>query len=91
MRAVWRVGPEVAWVDDEKERVAVLDLDSPDQLPLVLTQTSAVIWLCVDGASTDDEIVMRVAEEYEVNADDIREQVLAFLTELDQRHLIVRT
>ena len=91
MNVVWAIGPEVAWVDGEEDRVAVLDLDRPDELPLVLTQTSAVIWRCVDGTSGDDEIVMRVAAEYEVNADEIREQVLAFLTELGQRHLIVRT
>jgi hypothetical protein len=35
--------------------------------------------------------VTRVADEYEVNPDAIREQVLAFLGDLAERHLIVRT
>ena len=91
MSAKWRVGPEVAWVDDEGDRVAVLDLDRLDQQPVVLTESSAVIWLCIDGTSTDEDLVTRVAAEYEVNPDAIREQVLAFLGDLAERHLIVRT
>ena len=91
MSPVWRIGPEVAWVDGEADRVAVLDLDRLDQQPVVLTDSSAVIWLCIDGASTDQELVTRVAAEYEVNPDAIREQVLAFLGDLAERHLIVRT
>jgi hypothetical protein len=89
----WRIGPEVAWVDGdgEADRVAVLDLDRLDQPPFVLTDSSAVTWLCIDGTATDDELVTRVAAEYEVNPDAIREQVLAFLGDLAQRHLIVRT
>ena len=59
--------------------------------PSVLTDTSAVIWLYIDGRSTDEEIVTQVAAAYEVNPDEIREQVLAFLGDLAQRHLIVRT
>jgi hypothetical protein len=87
---VWHVGPEVAWTDGDG-RVAVLDLDRLDQPPVVLTDSSAVIWLCIDGAAADEELVTRVAAEYEVNPDAIREQVLAFLGDLAQRHLIVRT
>ena len=91
MSAVWRIGPEVAWVDGEGDRVAILDLDRLQEPAVVLTDTSAVIWLCVDGTSTDEQIVTQVAAEYEVNEDVIREQVLAFLGDLAQRHLIVRT
>ena len=87
----WRIGPEVAWVDSEPDRVAVLDLDRLDQPAVVLTETSAAIWLSIDGASTDEQIVTQVAAAYGVNPDDIREQVLAFLKDLEQRHLIVRT
>jgi hypothetical protein len=50
-----------------------------------------VIWLCIDGTSTDEQVVTQVAAAYEVNPDEIREQVLAFLGDLAQRHLIVRT
>lgn len=93
MSPAWRIGPEVAWVDGDGEaaRVAVLDLDRLGQPPVVLTDSSAVIWLCIDGASTDEALVTRVAAEYEVNPDAIREQVLAFLGDLAERHLIVRT
>ena len=90
MNAVWNIGEEVAWVD-EADRVALLDLERLDRPPVVLTDTSAVIWLCVDGRSTDEEIVTQVAAAYEVNPDEIREQVLAFLGDLAQRDLIVRT
>ena len=90
MSAVWRIGPEVAWTDGG-ERVAILDLDRLDQPPFVLTESSAVIWRSIDGTATDDEIVTQVAAAYEVNPDEIREQVLAFLGDLAERHLIVRT
>ena len=90
MSAVWRIGPEVAWTDGG-ERVAILDLDRLDQPPFVLTESSAVIWLSIDGTATHDEIVTQVAAAYEVNPDEIREQVLAFLGDLAERHLIVRT
>ena len=90
MSPVWGIGPEVAWVD-EADRVALLDLDRLEQPAVVLTDTSAVIWLCIDGTSTDKEIVRQVAGAYEVNPDEIGEQVLAFLGDLEQRHLIVRT
>ena len=90
MSPVWGIGPEVAWVD-EADRVALLDLDRLDQPAVVLTDTSAVIWLCIDGTASEDEIVTQVAAEYEVNEAAIREQVLAFLGDLAQRHLIVRT
>ena len=85
-----RIGPEVAWVDGEDDRVAVLDLDRLEDPAVVLTDTSAVIWRCLDGTSTDEQIVTQVAAAYEVNPDDIREQVFAFLGDLEQRHLIVR-
>ena len=92
MSGACRIGPEVAWVEDaEHDRVAVLDLDRLGHPAAVLTDTSAVIWLCVDGRSTDEEIVTQVAAAYEVNPDEIREQVLAFLGDLAQRDLIVRT
>ena len=91
MSAVWRIGPEVAWVEGEPDRVAVLDLDRLEEPAVVLTDTSAVIWRCLDGTSTDEQIVTQVAAAYEVNADEIREQVLAFLGDLEQRDLIVRT
>ena len=91
MSTVWDIGPEVAWVNGEGDRVAVLDLDRLLEAPVVLSDTSAVIWRCIDGTSTDQEIVTQIAAAYEVNPDEIREQVLAFLGDLGQRHLIVRT
>ena len=90
MSTAWRSVPEVAWVDSEHDRVAVLDLDRLEEPAVVLTDTSAVIWRCLDGTSTDEQIVTQVAAAYEVNPDDIREQVFAFLGDLEQRHLIVR-
>src|SRR4051794_3635712 len=83
MSVIWDIGPEVAWVESEGDRVAVLDLDRLDHPAIVLTDTSAALWRCVDGTSTDEEIAAQVAAAYEVNPDEIREQVLAFLGDLE--------
>ena len=90
MSAVWRVGDEVAWTDGP-DRVAVLDLDRPALLPQLLTDSGAVIWRAVDGERDEDSIIAMVAAEYDVPHTEIGEQVLAFLAELAERHLIVRT
>lgn len=90
MSAVWRVGDEVAWTSGP-DRVAVLDLDRPTLLPQLLTDSGAVIWRAVDGERDEDSIIAQVAAEYDVPHTEIGEQVLAFLAELAERHLIVRT
>ena len=90
MSAVWRAADEVAWTDGP-DRVAVLDLDRPALLPQLLTDSGAVIWRAVDGQRDEDSIIEKVAAEYDVPHTEIGEQVLAFLAELAERHLIVQT
>jgi hypothetical protein len=90
MSAAWDIKSEVAWTDQD-DRVAVLDLDRLQESPLVLTSTGGSIWRAIDAERDEDAIVLHVAELHEVDPDEIREQVLAFLTDLAQRHLIVRT
>ena len=85
-----RVGEDVAWVTSD-ERVAVLHLAETGQLPVVLTGPSAEIWSAIDGVRDEADIVAHVADLFEVNEEAIREQVRAFLGDLEARQLIVRT
>ena len=89
MTGVWRHAVEVAYVESE-ERVALLDLDRLDELPVVLTDSGAAIWLAVDGRRTDERIVSAVAEGFGAEVDQIAAQVRAFLQDLASRRLISR-
>jgi hypothetical protein len=90
LSGVWKVGEDVAWVHGD-DRVALLDLAKPGQLPVVLTDSSAAIWSAINGLRSDHEIVALVAALFEVNEEQIGEQVSAFLGDLASRGLIVRT
>ncbi len=89
MTAIWRHKAEIAVVSSQG-RAVVLDLDRLDLLPIVLTDTAAAIWQAVDGERGDEAVVSRVADEFEVDADEVRAQILAFLDDLAARDLIVR-
>lgn len=89
MSAIWRHKDEIAVVSSDN-RAVVLDLDRLDLLPVVLTDTAAAIWEAVDGERGAEAVVSRVADEFEVNAEEVRAQVLAFLDDLAARDLIVR-
>ena len=89
MTAIWRHKDEIAVVSSQG-RAVVLDLDRLDLLPVVLTDTAAAIWEAVDGECGDEAVVSRVADEFGVDADEVRAQILAFLVDLAARDLIVR-
>ena len=89
MTAIWRHKAEIAVVSSQG-RAVVLDLDRLDLLPIVLTVTAAAIWQAVDGERGDEAVVSRVADEFEVDADEVRAQILAVLDDLAARDLIVR-
>jgi len=86
---IWRHKEEIAVVSGDN-RAVVLDLDRLDLLPVVLTDTAAAIWQAVDGERDDEAVIAQVAEEFEIDADEVREQILAFLEDLAARDLIVR-
>ena len=89
MSTVWRHKDEIAVARSEK-RAVVLDLDEMDPIPVVLTHTAAAIWQAVDGERDDEAVISRVAEEFAVDAYEVREQILAFLGDLSSRGLVVR-
>ena len=81
---------ELAVVESEY-RAVVLDLTRLDEPPLVLTESAAAIWWCIDGANTETEIISKVARLFGLAQNEIGEQVRAFLEDLSLRRFIVRT
>ena len=89
MSTPWRIKPEVAWTDQD-DRIAVLDLDRLSEPPVIFTDSGGDIWRAIDGERNEDSIVSFVAQQYDVTPTEIRQQVLVFLADLAERHLIVR-
>ena len=81
---------ELASVDGEY-RAVVLDLDRLDDPPLILTGSAAAIWWHIDGHRSESEIVRLTARMFALSPDEIRAEVMAFLADLSERDLIVRT
>jgi hypothetical protein len=79
---------EVAVVVSE-ERVAVLDLDHLDRLPLVLEGTAAAIWERLDGTRTETALVQELAELYDAPEADVAGGVTSFLDELARLDLLL--
>jgi hypothetical protein len=86
----WGASDAVAWVDSG-DRAVVLDLVDGLAAPKALEQSGALIWFAVaeggpagEGLTTD-EIVVQVAAEAEVDIDVVRDDVIAFLSELLER------
>jgi hypothetical protein len=78
---------EALWERRTTVPIAHRDIPCPD----VPANAGGSIWRAIDAERDEDAIVVHVGERHEVNPDEIGEQVLAFLTDLAQRHLIVRT
>lgn len=86
---IWRYKAELAVVSSEN-RVAILDLDRLDQLPVVLTGSAALIWGLLDGRRDDATVARDVAEAFAVDEAEVRSHVLDYLQDLAARDLIVR-
>ncbi|MFL6135462.1 MAG: PqqD family peptide modification chaperone [Nocardioidaceae bacterium] len=90
MSCSWHHARDIAVVAGS-DRVAVLHLGRLEEAPMILTGTAAAIWEAVDGTGDDEAVASRVAARYDVEASDIRNQVLTFLRHLASCHLIART
>ena len=54
----------------------------------VLNPAGALIWQHLDGKKTVQEIAQAVTEEFEVEPDSARADVLAFVQELEEREML---
>ena len=69
----------------------MLDLEAPESGPLVLEDSAAVIWDCVDGESTISQVCAEVAAYYEVPVADVEGAVSDFVQDMAERNLLVRS
>jgi hypothetical protein len=69
-------------------RVVVVDLDHPDLPPYVFEGTAAQIWLGVDGARSETEIVADLEHAYDVPAEVLIPDVRTFLDRLHDLGLV---
>lgn len=81
-----RLAPELAWQMIDGEGVVV---DLPRRRMLGLNPTASLIWERV-SSSSEDEIVAEVAQRFEVEPGQAREDVRAFLGELEARGFLKR-
>ena len=86
-----RIGDGVAWTVSPT-RVVAMDLSHPGARSFVLEASAAVVWeeIADSGPIRPDDLVLRVATAFDVEADSIRESVTALLVELESRSLVVR-
>lgn len=76
----------VAWTDHD--RVALLDLRRPDAASLILEEPGATIWRCAP-IHDFESLVNTVADVFEEDADDIRDEVRQFVDSLLEMGLLV--
>ena len=88
MATIWRRHPEVAHVGDE-DRAALLALHHLDRPAVILEGSSAVIWAQLAEPIEEDDLVVRLAEHYDVPTHELADPVLAFLDEMRHRDLTV--
>lgn len=86
---VWAPAPSLAQVTGEG-RVAMIDLERPADPPIVLEGTAAAIWAALDGEHTLARVVEVVAAAYELAADEVHADVVAFVADLAARALVER-
>ncbi|PPF34271.1 MULTISPECIES: PqqD family protein [unclassified Pseudoclavibacter] len=87
--AVITPAPALALVrDDESGDLTVLSLVDTSCKPLVLSGTAAVIWDELDGVRSLKLIVRELSADYGLDEQVIGEQVLGFVTQLLDAHLL---
>jgi hypothetical protein len=82
-----RHSSRVAWVSEE-DRVVALPLDRLEELPVVLSGSSAAIWHAVDGSCGIEDVVAAVADEFDLPPETVDADVRAFLDDLETRGLV---
>jgi hypothetical protein len=83
----WGRKAEVAWVDSP-DRVALLDLDHLDRPPVILEQSSSLIWSLLADELTEDALVERVATYYDMATGEVAGPVHDFLRQMLERGLV---
>ncbi len=83
--AVLTHGDEVAWVLVEDEVVAY---HAPSATSHVLNPSAGLIWRCVDGQSTLRDILVDVADIYQVDAEQLLLQVVPVVAEWVDAELV---
>ena len=85
-----RIGDGVAWTVGPT-RVITMDLSHPGARPFVLETTAAVVWEeLAEAPIRPDDLVLRVATAFDVEAESIRGSIATLLGELESRSLVVR-
>lgn len=82
-----RVSEHVEWRAIEDE-VVVLDLRT--ELYLSFNASGAVLWCSLAEGATNDELVQRLITGFEVEEEEARADVSAFVDELVERGLVER-
>ncbi|AOT02266.1 PqqD family protein [Arthrobacter sp. U41] len=78
---VWRVGPDVAFVQSpDGGRVAVLNLEQ--EVPVILVGTAASVWNGLDGIRTEPELIEELARDYGTDASAIHGDVMGLIHDL---------
>jgi hypothetical protein len=80
-----RVAPELAWQLIDGESVVI---DLPRRRVLGLNPTGSFIWARINQAS-EEEIAVELAREFDVEEEQARSDVRAFITRLSDRGFLV--
>ena len=82
----WRISETTAFVVSDPTRVVIFNLDRPGTQPLALLGTGATIWAGLVGDADDarpwreePELLTALAHAYGVEAEEISDDVAAFL------------
>jgi hypothetical protein len=82
-----RLREGVHWREAEGQVIA---LDLPGGLYLTINRSGAVLWPMLEEGATRDELVNRLAGEFELPPERARADVDAWLEALDAQHLLER-
>lgn len=84
----WQVRPpeELAWKETGEGEVVVLDLRTSKYW--ALNGSAAVLWLALAEGATATELVQRLSEEFEVEADTAAHDVEEFLGSCQAQHML---
>ncbi|GAA2239652.1 PqqD family protein [Herbiconiux moechotypicola] len=78
---IWRHSPDVAWTQSH-DRVFLLNLGGPDELPSALEGSGSRIWLELNGKRSVAEVIEDLATSFDVDGAAIEDEVLEFVESL---------
>lgn len=56
---------------------------------LELNEVAAEVWDCVNGMDSVEEIIREISDEYEVNYDDIKNDIISFMKEMLEKNIFI--